>query len=110
MDLAIDVLARGDETVLRLAGDIDINSAPEITAQLTRLQADGRRAIVVDLSGVNFLDSSGLGALVTAHRAQVEAGGTLKLAAPRAHVSKVFRITRLSEVIPVFDSVEDACR
>jgi anti-sigma B factor antagonist len=109
VDLAIDVVKRGDDTVLRLAGDIDIHSAPEITEQLTRLQGEGNRAIVVDLSGVSFLDSSALGALVAAHRAQTEAGGTLKIAAPRAHVLKVFRITRLSEVIPVFDSVEAAC-
>lgn len=109
MDLAIDVLARGDETILRLAGDIDIHSAPEVSEQLNRLQSGGTSAIVVDLSGVNFLDSSALGALVAAHRAQTEAGGTLKLAAPREHVRKVFRITRLAEVIPLFDSVDDAC-
>jgi anti-anti-sigma regulatory factor len=47
--------------------------------------------------------------LVAAHRDLAGAGGTLKLAAPRAHVLKVFRITRLSEVIPLFDSVDEAC-
>jgi anti-anti-sigma factor len=50
-----------------------------------------------------------LGALVAAHRALTGAGGSLKLAAPREHVQKVFRITRLAEVIPLFDSVDDAC-
>jgi len=109
VDLAIDVLTRGDDTVLRLAGDIDIHSAPEISEQLARLQADGSIVIVVDLSGVSFLDSSALGALVAAHRALTEAGGSLKLAAQREHVQKVFRITRLAEVIPLFDSVDDAC-
>jgi anti-sigma B factor antagonist len=109
VDLAIDVLARGDDTVLRLAGDIDLHSAPEISEQLARLQADGSTAIVVDLSEVNFLDSSALGALVAAHRSLTDAGGSLKLAAPREHVLKVFRITRLAEVIPLYDSVDDAC-
>src|SRR5947199_9532708 len=109
VSLAILVLSRGGDTVKRLDGVIDIHSAPEISEQLGRLQADGSVAIVVDLSGVNFLDSSALGALVAAHRALSEAGGSLKLAAPREHVLKVFRITRLAEVIPLFDSVDDAC-
>jgi anti-sigma B factor antagonist len=109
VDLAIDVATQGAHTVLVLAGDIDIHTAPAIRERLVALQVDGSKAVVVDLAGVNFLDSSALGALVAAHRNLEQVGGTLKLAAARPHVLKVFRITRLSEVIPLYDTVEDAC-
>jgi anti-sigma B factor antagonist len=92
-----------------LAGDIDINTAPDIRDRLAALQADGVRSIVVDLAAVNFLDSSALGAFVAAHRDLTGAGGRLKLAAPRSHVRKVFQITRLAEVIPLYESVDEAC-
>jgi anti-sigma B factor antagonist len=108
VDLGIDVSERGRDTVLALAGDIDIHSAPQVREQLAGLLAAGRTCVVVDLSGVNFLDSSALGALVAAHRELSDAGGRLKLAAARPHVLKVFRITRLSDVIPLYDSVEAA--
>lgn len=108
MDLAIDVSNRGSATVLALAGDIDIHTAPALREQLANLEADGA-AVVVDLAGVNFLDSSALGALVAAHRTLSDTGGSLRLAAPKAHVRKVFLITRLTEVIPLYESVEEAC-
>jgi anti-sigma B factor antagonist len=109
VDFGIDVTTRGDDTVLALIGDIDIHTAPQVRDHLAGLQSRGSTSIIVDLAGVNFLDSSALGALVAAHRDLAGAGGSLKLAAPRAHVLKVFRITRLSEVIPLFDSVDEAC-
>jgi anti-sigma B factor antagonist len=109
LDFGIDVSTRGDDTILTLSGDIDIHTAPEIRDRLAELRADGVRSIVVDLSGVDFLDSSALGAFVAAHRDLAGSGGQLKLAAPRSHVRKVFRITRLAEVIPLFESVDEAC-
>jgi anti-sigma B factor antagonist len=109
MDLGIEVSQRGQDVVLALAGDIDINTAPQVRDRLAGLQAAGQTSIVVDLAEVTFLDSSALGALVAAHQELAAAGGSLRLAAPRAHVQKVFRITRLADVIPLFDSVESAC-
>jgi anti-sigma B factor antagonist len=105
----MDVATQGDRIVLVLAGDIDIHSAPQVRERLVALQGDGSTAVVVDLAGVNFLDSSALGALVAAHRQLHDAGGTLSLAGARPHVRKVFQITRLTEVIPVYESVEEAC-
>jgi anti-sigma B factor antagonist len=109
VELGIDISTRGTDTVLALDGDIDIHTAPRVRDRLAALQAAGSTSVVVDLAGVNFLDSSALGVLVAAHRELSGAGGTLKLAAPRAHVLKVFRITRLDDVIRVYESVEEAC-
>jgi anti-sigma B factor antagonist len=86
VELGIDISKRGADVVLALDGDIDIHTAPQLRDQLTSLHNDGNTSIVVDLGGVNFLDSSALGALVAAHRDLTAAGGTLKLAAARTHV------------------------
>ena len=109
MDFGIEVATRGDDTVLTLAGDIDMHTAPEVRDCLAGLQADGVRSVVVDLAAVTFLDSSALGTFVVAHRALAGVGGQLKLAAPSSHVRKVLRITRLAEVIPLYESVDEAC-
>lgn len=109
MDLRVDATVRGDHHVLAPAGDIDLHTAPELRNQLDTQRKDGAVWIVVDLSGVEFLDSSALGMLVGAHHELVAAGGGLKIACPKPHVQKVFRITRLAEVVPIFESVDGAC-
>lgn len=109
MELGIETQARGNDLVLLVSGDIDIHTAPQLRDRLAELQDAGSTRVVVDLAGVNFLDSSALGALVAAHRDLTADGGTLRLAAARPHVLKIFQITRLTEVIPLYDSVEAAC-
>jgi anti-sigma B factor antagonist len=64
MDLGIDVTDRGDWAVLAVRGEIDVATAPQLREELLELVSAGRKQIVVDLSGVDFLDSTGLGVLV----------------------------------------------
>jgi anti-sigma B factor antagonist len=90
-----------------LAGDIDIRTAPALRERLGELVGAGQ-VVVVDLSAVEFLDSSGLGAFVGAANALRAAGGSLRLACPRPHVQKIFRISRLAEVIPIHEDVASA--
>jgi len=105
VDLSIDVSTRETSTVVTLEGDIDIQTAPSLRDTLADTP---RGVVVVDLSGVQFLDSSGVGALVGAAVDLREGGGTLRLACPPPRVQKVFRISRLAEVIPIYDSVDEA--
>ena len=67
-----------------------------------------RSNIIVDLQGVGFIDSSGLGVLVGALRRAKERSGSIRLVCDRDNVLKIFRITGLDKVFPIFDSVEDA--
>jgi len=110
VDLHIVTSAHDGATLLTLTGEIDLHSAPVLRDRLSDVFADGARTVVVDLTGVEFLDSSALGALVSAARELTDAGGALRLACPPPHVQKVFRITRLADVIPVFDDVPTAAR
>lgn len=109
MDLSIDVSTREASTVITLAGDIDLQTAPQLREQLASLPSEAR-IVVVDLGAVEFLDSSGVGALVGAAAAMRAAGGSLRLACPPPRVQKVFRISRLAEVIPIYHDVDEAAR
>jgi len=109
VELGICTSTRGSTVVVALAGDIDIHTAPQLDELLAGLLTEGRTEVVVDLAGVSFLDSSALGVLIAAQRDLAAAGGGLRLAAPRPQVRKVFGITRLAEVIALFDDVDAAC-
>ncbi|GAB1641008.1 STAS domain-containing protein [Krasilnikovia sp. MM14-A1259] len=68
--------------VLVLRGSLDIDTAPSLKANLTRLVERPRPRVVVDLGGLDFCDSVGVGVLVAAHGRAVERGGWVRLAAP----------------------------
>lgn len=87
--------------VLRVSGEIDIQTSPILDEGLRRAQGDGASSIVVDLSDVTFLDSTGLSVLVTALKRGQSAGGGLRLASPRLNVQRVLEITGLAEVFEV---------
>ncbi|MER8035694.1 STAS domain-containing protein [Streptomyces hydrogenans] len=97
---------RGGWTVLRLRGELDLVTSPEIRRRVHDAVAAGRHDLVVDLSGVRFCDSSGIGVLVAARRLLRSCGGRLRLVLPAAaegqgHVTRVFAalgVTRLFEV------------
>ncbi|HWD52036.1 MAG TPA: STAS domain-containing protein [Acidimicrobiales bacterium] len=95
-------------SVLTVTGEIDMATAPDLRERLVALEADRISAIVVDLTGVSFIDSTALGVLVGAYRRQEEAGGTLKLVVTEPRVRKVLEITDLTSVFPVFTSVDEA--
>jgi len=108
MEFRVDASENAGAAVVAPAGDIDLHTAPRVRESIDRARNDGRTVIVVDLSNVEFLDSSGLGMFVAAHHELTGDGGALRIACPPPHAQKVFRITRLAEVIPIFDSVQEA--
>jgi anti-sigma B factor antagonist len=66
--------------------------------------------VVVDLTATDFLDSTGLGALVAGFKRLRAHDGDMRLVCSTARIRKVFELTRLDLVLPIFESVEDACR
>ncbi|MHC4924817.1 MAG: STAS domain-containing protein [Planctomycetota bacterium] len=76
--------------------------------RVKKIIADGKTQLVVDLSAVKFIDSFGLGALVSALRVVRGANGDLKLAAVPEKVSQVLQLTRLANVFDCYDSMPDA--
>ena len=80
--------------VLHLAGRLNMVSANDLRGAVQHAVASGRTRIAVDLSGVDFLDSSGLGALIGGVKTTRQAGGELRIAAPTEQVRLVLQLTR----------------
>jgi anti-sigma B factor antagonist len=95
-------------TVLAVAGEIDHYTAAALRDQIGQLLARDRVGIVLDMSGVSFLDSSGLGALLGAKKQIEGRHGSLALAAVVPHVAKIFEITRMDDVFDIYSGVGDA--
>jgi anti-sigma B factor antagonist len=95
-------------SVVTVTGEIDVATAPDLKECLVAQAVDGVAAIVVDLSGVSFIDSTALGVLVGAYRRQEDAGGTLKLVVTEPRILKVLEITALTSVFSVFATVDEA--
>lgn len=94
-------------TVVSPVGEIDVAAAPSIRERLIELIADGHNHIVVDLTEVDFLDSTGLGVLVGGVRRTRSAGGDLRICCTNPRILKVFEITGLDEAFTVAPTVED---
>lgn len=98
----------GDCAVLLVAGEIDVYTAPELRQRVIGLIDDGARHVIADLSGVDFLDSTGLGALVDSLKRLRMRKGSLKLVTSGGRILQVFRITGLTRVFAFHSSVPDA--
>jgi anti-anti-sigma factor len=99
--LELKVTERDGETVVSAAGELDVNTAPDLREQLARLIADGTRHIVVDLADVSFVDSTALSVLVSALKRLRQASGDLELASPNPSVRRVFEITGLTRLFTI---------
>jgi anti-sigma B factor antagonist len=108
-EFAMEVTDQDGCAVVAVRGEVDLATAPALKNRLLELVADGVREIVVDLTATEFLDSTGLGAVVAAYKRVRAHDGHLRLVATSARVKRVFEITNLDRVVPIFTSVEEAC-
>jgi anti-anti-sigma factor len=94
--------------VVALRGELDFDEAPTFGRVLDELRADGDREVVVDLSGLTFIDSSGISVLVSAAKASAADRGTLVVAGAQAHVQRVFDIVNLAELVAIEPGLDGA--
>jgi anti-sigma B factor antagonist len=94
--------------VLAAPEEIDITNAAELRTALLESAAHGPGAFVVDLTRTQFCDTSGLHALVAAHKRARAASGDMLLVTPGAGVLRIFAITGLDQVLPSYASLEEA--
>ncbi|MCW2823402.1 MAG: anti-anti-sigma factor [Aeromicrobium sp.] len=107
MDLTFDVDRRGEDTAIAISGEIDLQTAPALRDLVDEMLAKGRTSIVLDMTGVTFLDSSGLGALLGIRREVQSAGGTLALTDLQAPVRKILAITRMESAFDIRTATSD---
>ncbi len=98
----------GDAIVYRLRGSLDFETAPSLRAAMLEAADQGKHDIVVDLSQLEFLDSSGLGALIGAHKRALEHAGRLRLIISAGPIARLLTITGLMNVLAVYPSIEAA--
>ncbi|SMH36218.1 anti-anti-sigma factor [Rathayibacter oskolensis] len=99
-----------DIVVVRPVGRLDLSTAPEFEAVVLRAVTDGDLRIVIDLAGIEFLDSSGLGVLVACLKEARRAGGDLRVAAPAEQPAMVLELSNLDRLLGTAENVEDAYR
>ncbi|GGK98367.1 anti-sigma factor antagonist [Salinibacterium xinjiangense] len=93
---------------VRGVGRLNMVSAPALRETVAVALAAGRTRIVIDLSGVDFVDSSGLGALIGCLKSARQLGGDLRIAQPTAQVEMVLQLSNLDRVLKSYGSTEEA--
>jgi anti-sigma B factor antagonist len=105
MDLDLDVTEQNGVAVLAVKGEVDVYTAPRLREKLVELVTQGKHRIVVNLEGVEFLDSTGLGVLVGAMKRLRVAHGRFGLVCAKEPLLKIFRITALDQVFPIYPTI-----
>jgi anti-sigma B factor antagonist len=98
----------GRTTIIEVDGEIHVSTAPEFSGVLSAAIAGGRTQLVLDLTGVMFIDSTGLTVLLNALRRVTRAGGRMTLVCTNPTVLRLFEITRLNSTFDIHADVESA--
>jgi len=108
MDISSRV--RGDVVVLDISGEIDLYNAPEIKDIVNKLIEQKKYNVVINLKEVTYIDSSGIGALISSLSNLKKYQGGLKIINVFAAVKKVFELTKLTSFFDIYDSEEEAAK
>lgn len=108
--LSIDVVGepRPQAKVLALRGTLDMATSPSLRSALLEATEAGKEEIVLDLTRVEYIDSTGLGSLIGAQRRAQEHNGCLRLVVKEGPLSRLFNITGLVRVFGIYSTVDDA--
>lgn len=103
------VIDHGDIKVLALSGKITIGEGDvKLREKINDMIKEGDRKIILDLHGVTYIDSSGIGELVSSYTTLKNREGSLKLARLKSKIYDLLQLTALVSVFEIYDSVEDA--
>ena len=95
-------------TLVEIAGEADVTNTDDLWRLLDEEVGQQPRTLIIDLSGLRFMDSSALHALLRVNRSLDRQGGVLALVAPQPAVAKILRLTTADRLIPVFGTVAEA--
>jgi len=95
-------------SVMKVMGQVDSETAPELDRALTQLLSDGRNRIILNLQGVEFLSSAGLRAMVKALKGAQGAGGDVRLASVSEPIETILRTVGMMQMFKMFSNSEEA--
>ena len=105
LNFDLETETEGSSALIRIRGDLDLQVVEQVTDALTRIESEEPELLVIDLSRLTFMDSSGMGAVAAAHIRAFEAGRRFAIVRPPAGVRQAFDRTGLNEVIKVTDDL-----
>lgn len=106
MDVSRETLK--DITICKIAGDININNAAQLRKLFEEIYKEGARKVVIDLSSLNYVDSSGLASFIEFLQRLTQAKGILRLSGLSDKIANIFEVTKLNTIFQVFENVERA--
>lgn len=99
-----------DLAIIRVVGRLNMIAAPELRDVVVVASRAGKSRLVVDLAGVEFMDSSGLGALIGALKTTRQAGGDLRIAGAGEQVSMVLQLSNVDRILTPYETADVAFR
>lgn len=106
--MQVEIKEKGEISIVEITGEIDLYNAPEIKETIQKLSDMHKFKVVVDMKDVSYIDSSGIGAMISSLTGLKRHRGGLKLANLTGPVKKVFELTKLNSFFEIYDSVEKA--
>jgi anti-sigma B factor antagonist len=104
----IDIRMASGCAVVSVKGRIDASSCCGLESTLSGLVGQGEKSIVVDMSGLEYISSSGLRVLLATYKQVKKTDGHLSIAGPTPFVREIFEISGFLRIFPAYESVEDA--
>jgi anti-sigma B factor antagonist len=109
MDFEVSIEEHAEAySVITVRGEVDLHTAPKVQYAIDRAAQTDGAAVVVDMSGVSFMDSTALSSLVRSKDSLQKQGTSLRLAAPSQAVERIFSVTGFSDYFDIFPSREAA--
>ena len=106
--MKVEVTERDGANVVAVEGDVDMSTAPDLRQILQRVVSNRPDAVIVDLSGVPYIDSSGLATLVECYQGTQRGGGRMGLSGLSQSVFEVFRMTHLDKHFTIYSTLDEA--
>ncbi|MDD2485310.1 MAG: STAS domain-containing protein [bacterium] len=111
MDIKVEVISVDEViAVVEIGGEMDVFTSPAIKKKVTEVIDSGRRFIIMDLGGVTYIDSTGLGLLISILKRVREKEGDLKIVGVTKQVQKVLDITGLNKILEIKSNVGEAIK
>jgi len=107
-NLDVSITQDDQTTIIGLSGSADMQEANMFNQHLEKVFEDACYTLIIDLSGLKFTSSMGLGSLIMAHTTCKDNRGRLALVKPQPAVMKLFKTTRLDQLFNLFESLEEA--
>ncbi len=108
VDFNIETIELRSVPIIKVEGEVDIYTAPRVRSRIIDFIDQGKYKIVIDLQKVDFLDSSGLGVLVGGLKRVKPHNGSILLVMNEERIMKIFEITGLNKVFPIFETEKKA--